>query len=67
MEAAHHLEVVVHSSRIEVGKKMRRLTEEEMAEYLARKKANVSGDASLLIENGQMEGLAVTSSSEESK
>ena len=62
-------EIVVLSPRVEVGKnKMRRLTEEEMAKYIARKKVNASRDESLLIENGQMDGqmdgLANTSSSE---
>ena len=62
------IKVFVHSPRIQVGKKMRRLTEDEMAEYLAQ--VNVSRDRSPDNENGQMDGrmdgLADTSSNEES-
>ena len=61
------IEVVVLSPRVEVGKnQVRRLTEEEMAEYLARKKA-ISNDESPVNKNGDMEGLATTPSSEKSK
>ena len=63
--ARDDLEIVVLSPRVEVGKnQVRRLTEKEMANYLARKKVNASRDESLLIENGQMDGLANNSSSE---
>ena len=62
-----YIEIVVLSPRAEVGKKqMRRLTEKEMAEYLARKKA-ISNDESPVNKHGDMEGLATTPSSEKSK